>query len=66
MFRELDPTRPVKLITYRAGVPEGKPHRSLYQRLGFCPGRLVEVDGSPAQEFLRPAEISGSERSEAE
>ena len=34
--------------------------------LGFCPGRLVEVDGSPAQEFLRPAEIPGSERSEAE
>ncbi len=25
MFRELDPSRPVKLITYRAGVPEGKP-----------------------------------------
>lgn len=54
MFRELDPTRPVKLITYRAGVPEGEAARSLYQRLGFCPGRLVEVDGSPAQEFLAP------------
>ena len=66
MFRELDPARPVKLITYRAGVPEGEAARSLYQRLGFCPGRLVEVDGSPAQEFLRPAEIPGSERSEAE
>ena len=66
MFRELDPTRPVKLITYREGVPEGEAARSLYQRLGFCPGRLVEVDGSPAQEFLRPAEISDSERSEAE
>ena len=66
MFRELDPSRPVKLITYRAGVPEGEAARSLYQRLGFCPGRLVEVDGSPAQEFLRPAEIPGSERSEAE
>ena len=24
MFRELDPSRPVKLITYRAGVPEGE------------------------------------------
>ena len=24
MFRELDPARPVKLITYRAGVPEGE------------------------------------------
>ena len=60
------PARPVKLITYRAGVPEGEAARSLYQRLGFCPGRLVEVDGSPAQEFLRPAEIPGSERSEAE
>ena len=56
----------MKLITYRAGVPEGEAARSLYQRLGFCPGRLVEVDGSPAQEFLRPAEIPGSERSEAE
>ena len=66
MFRELDPARPVKLITYRAGVPEGEAARSLYQRLGFCLGRLVEVDGSPAQEFLRPAEIPGSERSEAE
>ena len=66
MFRELDPTRPVKLITYREGVPEGEAARSLYHRLGFCPGRLVEVDGSPAQEFLRPAEISDSERSEAE
>lgn len=66
MFQELDPARPVKLITYRAGVPEGEAARSLYQRLGFCPGRLVEVDGSPAQEFLRPAEIPGSERSEAE
>lgn len=57
---------PMRLITYRAGVPEGEAARSLYQRLGFCPGRLVEVDGSPAQEFLRPAEIPGSERSEAE
>ena len=66
MFRELDPSRPVKLITYRARVPEGEAARSLYQRMGFCPGRLVEVDGSPAQEFLRPAEIPGSERSEAE
>ena len=66
MFRELDSARPVKLITYRAGVPEGEAARSLYQRLGFCPGRLVEVDGSPAQEFLRPAGIPGSERSEAE
>ena len=66
MFRELDPSRPVKLITYQEGVPEGEAARSLYQRLGFCPGRLVEVDGSPAQEFLRPAEIPGSERSEAE
>ncbi len=37
MFRELDPARPVKLITYRAGVPEGEAARSLYQRLGFCP-----------------------------
>ena len=63
MFRELDRSRPVKLITYRAGVPEGEAARSLYWQLGFCPGALVEVDGSPAQEFLRPAEGSGQERS---
>lgn len=66
MFRELDPTRPVRLITYRAGIPEGEAARCLYRQLGFCPGALVEVDGSPAQEFQRPAEISGHERSAAE
>lgn len=66
MFRELDPTRPVRLITYRAGVPEGEAARSLYRQLGFCPGALVEVDGSPAQEFLRPAEVSDHERSAVE
>ena len=66
MFRELDPTRPVRLITYRAGVPEGEAARSLYRKLGFCPGALVEVDGSPAQEFLRPAEVSDHERSAVE
>ena len=66
MFRELDPTRPVRLITYREGASEGEAARALYQELGFCPGELVEVEGSPAQEFLRPAEISGSERSETE
>ncbi len=66
MFRELDPTRPVRLITYRAGVSEGEVARSLYQQLGFCPRALVEVDGSPAQEFRRPAEVSDHERSAVE
>ena len=65
MFRELNPDRPVKLITSRAGVPEGEAARKLYQRLGFCTGELLEVDGSPAQEFLRPAETSEAERSAA-
>ena len=64
MFRELDPTRPVRLITYREGASEGEAARALYQELGFCPGELVEVEGSPAQEFLRPAD--NSERSVSE
>ena len=59
-----DPTRPVRLITYREGIPEGEAARALYQELGFCPGELVEVEGSPAQEFLRPAD--NSERSVSE
>ena len=64
MFRELDPTRPVRLITYREGASEGEAARALYQELGFCPGELVEVEGSTAQEFLRPAD--NSERSVSE
>lgn len=64
MFRELDPTRPVRLITYREGSLGGRGSRALYQELGFCPGELVEVEGSPAQEFLRPAD--NSERSVSE
>ena len=36
MFRELDPTRPVKLITYREGVPEGAArHRNSCARRRF-------------------------------
>ena len=39
MFRELDPTRPVRLITYREGIPEGE-ESGPYQELGFSPRRI--------------------------
>ena len=46
MFRELDPARPVKLITYRAGC-RGEAARSLYSGWEFWSGQaVVEVDGS--------------------
>lgn len=55
MLTELDPTRPVTLITYREDDPEGLPARALYRAMGFREGALVLEDGVPAQEFVRPA-----------
>lgn len=55
MLAELDPTRPVTLITYREDDPEGLPARALYRAIGFREGALVLEDGVPAQEFVRPA-----------
>lgn len=42
----------ISLDTFREENIEGRAARRLYERLGFLPGPLVEVDGQPRQRYF--------------
>ena len=56
MFRFILPHmsagKPITVITYRDGVPEGVAARAFYQKLGFVPGQMTVEFGSTVQEFV--------------
>ena len=52
MLNCLPPEGPVKVTTYRAGVPEGIAARAFYRKMGFEEGLLTAEFGAPVQEFV--------------
>ena len=56
MFRFILPRmsagKPITVITYRDGVPEGVAARAFYQKLGFVPGQMTVEFRSKVQEFV--------------
>ena len=41
----------ISLDTFRDENIEGRPARRFYERLGFVPGRYVEIEGEPRQRY---------------
>src|SRR5262245_20361642 len=48
-LRRFRPPCRVSVHTFGEEIPEGRPARRLYERFGFQPGRLTEVQGAPRQ-----------------
>lgn len=52
MLGRFPPGRDIEVITYREGDPQGCAARTLYKKLGFGEGELIEEFGYPCQKFV--------------
>jgi ribosomal protein S18 acetylase RimI-like enzyme len=51
-LKRFDAASVVSLDTFREEVVEGRPARRLYERMGFEPGLLIELEGTPRQRYV--------------
>ena len=49
--RRLATSNTISVDTFREEKMEGRPARRLYERLGFRPGPLVQIEGLPRQRY---------------
>jgi GNAT superfamily N-acetyltransferase len=49
--KRLATSNAISVDTFREENTEGRPARRLYERLGFLPGPLVQIEGLPRQRY---------------
>ena len=50
-MKQLAASKSISVETFREENIEGRPARRLYERLGFLPGPLTEINGQPRQRY---------------